>query len=72
LLRHPRRLERPREGDGRCNRRIVLDGNEGEPRALIGLREQLGLGVRREYAVAALKLCAVDREVGLMDQLVGA
>ena len=35
------------------------------------LRQEQGLRARVENAVAPLELCAVDREVGLMNQLIG-
>src|SRR5579884_4156135 len=38
-------------------------------RAALGCHQQ-GLGARTEHAVPALQLCAVDREVSLVDELV--
>ena len=58
-------------GAGPCGS-DVLGRDGGEARGDLRLRDKQRLGADAEHAVAALELRAVDGEVGLVDQLVGA
>jgi hypothetical protein len=65
-----RRFERDTLGRRRQRDDVVAVLRDCDEAALALLRHEQRLGARVEHAVPPLELCAVDGQVGLMDQLV--